>query len=133
MLPRLHRSAYAKFRCGVAPLRIETGRYEGLRLDERHCFQCTNVVESEEHAPLHCPLYSDIREKLFQAIRSHEVDFDSMSDNMKLSMIPENEKVHVIRSSAKTCHDILVRRTNLIISTTFTMKFFKIVKCVLTV
>jgi hypothetical protein len=25
-----HRSAYAKFRCGVAPIRLETGRYERL-------------------------------------------------------------------------------------------------------
>ena len=116
MLPRLHRSAYAKFRCGVAPLRIETGRYEGLRLDERHCFLCTNVVESEEHALLHCPrgLYSDIRGKLFQAIRSHEVGFDSMSDKMKLSMILGHENVQVIRSCAKTCHDILVRRRTLL-------------------
>ena len=63
------------------PLRIETGRYEGLRLGERRCFQCTNMVESEEHALLHCPLYSDIRERLFQAIRSHEVNFDSMSED----------------------------------------------------
>ena len=27
-MPLRHRSAFAKFRCGVAPLRIETGRYE---------------------------------------------------------------------------------------------------------
>ena len=31
-LPPKHRSAFAKFRCGVAPIRIETGRYEGLEL-----------------------------------------------------------------------------------------------------
>jgi hypothetical protein len=29
MLP-CHRTAFSKFRCSVAPLRIETGRYEGL-------------------------------------------------------------------------------------------------------
>ena len=27
-LPLRHRSAFAKFRCGVAPSKIETGRYE---------------------------------------------------------------------------------------------------------
>jgi hypothetical protein len=27
-IPSRYRSAFAKFRCGVAPLRIETGRYE---------------------------------------------------------------------------------------------------------
>ena len=30
IMPKNHRSALCKFRCGVAPLRIETGRYEGL-------------------------------------------------------------------------------------------------------
>ena len=30
-LPLRQRSAFAKFRCGVAPTRIETGRYEGFR------------------------------------------------------------------------------------------------------
>ena len=29
-LPYGHRSAFAKFRCGVAPLRVETGRYENV-------------------------------------------------------------------------------------------------------
>jgi hypothetical protein len=36
-LPFSHRSAFAKFRCGVAPLRIETGRFENLRIEERIC------------------------------------------------------------------------------------------------
>ena len=30
ILPPSHRSSFAKFRYGVAPLRLETGRYEGL-------------------------------------------------------------------------------------------------------
>ena len=28
--PMKHLSAFAKFRCGVAPLKLETGRYEGF-------------------------------------------------------------------------------------------------------
>ena len=38
VLNRQHRSTLAKFRCGVAPLRIETGRYERLTLEQRVCF-----------------------------------------------------------------------------------------------
>ena len=49
-LPFRHRSALAKFRCGVAPLRIETGRYERLPLESKLCSQC-NLVENE------CMLY----------------------------------------------------------------------------
>ena len=29
-IPGKYKSAFAKFRCGVAPLKIETGRYEGI-------------------------------------------------------------------------------------------------------
>ena len=34
ILSRRHRSAYAKFRCGVAPIRLETGRYERLNVEQ---------------------------------------------------------------------------------------------------
>ena len=51
ILPLRHRAAFAKFRCGVAPLRIETGRFENIPLDERNCLFC-NVIESESHALL---------------------------------------------------------------------------------
>ena len=59
MMPRGHRAAFSKFRCGVAPIRVETGRYERLALEDRHCFNCTNQVEDEEHVLLHCPIYQE--------------------------------------------------------------------------
>ena len=59
MMPRGHRAALSKFRFGVAPIRVETGRYERLALEERHCFICTNQVEDEEHVLLHCPMYHE--------------------------------------------------------------------------
>ena len=40
ILPPRHRAAFSKCRCGVAPLRIETGRYEGLAEDLRLCTFC---------------------------------------------------------------------------------------------
>ena len=45
--PFSHRSAFAKFRCGVAPLRIETGRFENLRIEERICCFCSDFIEDE--------------------------------------------------------------------------------------
>jgi len=59
-----HRSSLAKFRCGVAPLRIETGRYEKLPVHERKCPFCKTVVESELHALLNCPMYTFDRQVL---------------------------------------------------------------------
>ena len=110
VIPRMHRSAYAKFRCGVAPLRIETGRYERLQLYERCCFHCANKIESEMHALLECPLYDDLRYRLFSVIAREILNFGSFSDDEKLSVILGSENIKVIRISAKTCHDILARR-----------------------
>ena len=45
-LPVHYRSALVKFRCGVAPIRIEIGRYERLALENRLCIHC-NSIESE--------------------------------------------------------------------------------------
>ena len=114
-LSKLHRSAYAKFRCGVAPMRIETGRYEMLQLSNRRCFDCSNVIESEEHVILKCPLYEDLREKLFRAIRSYVFDFNYLSDDLKLPIILGYENIDVKRPSAKTCNYIL-KATDIIIS-----------------
>ena len=66
IMPSTHRSAMAKFRTGVAPLRIETGRYEGLPEAERTCTFCKDHVEDEIHTLFDCHLYNEIRLELFQ-------------------------------------------------------------------
>ena len=60
-MPKAHRSAFAKFRMGVAPLRIETGRYECLSEVERICPLCKEHTEGEFHVLFNCVLYNDIR------------------------------------------------------------------------
>ena len=64
ILPLRHRAVFAKFRYGVAPLRIETDRFENIPLDERKCLFC-DVIERESHALLDCILYTDLRSELF--------------------------------------------------------------------
>ena len=57
-----YRSVYAKFRCGVAPIKIETCRY-GLNrvpVDQRVCETC-NVVEDQFYVMMLCSVYDDIR------------------------------------------------------------------------
>ncbi len=44
-----HRSAIAKFRSGVGLIRLETGCYEHLNVDEWVCSICNTEVESKEH------------------------------------------------------------------------------------
>ena len=43
IIPHKHRSALIKFRCGVAPSRIETGRNENVKENERMCPFCVCV------------------------------------------------------------------------------------------
>ena len=68
-----------KFRIGICPLRIETGRYEqvsknvrGLPEAERTCKCCvhaSDMVENEFHFLLICPAYDCERTKLFDTVR----------------------------------------------------------------
>ncbi len=56
----------AKFRCGVAPIRLETGRYIGEYESARICQLCNlNEIESEEHVIIRCPVYHYYRQQLF--------------------------------------------------------------------
>ena len=107
---RSHRRALAQFRCGVAPIRLETGRYERgrhLPVAERTCYVCKDAVESEVHVILHCPLYSDLREDFFFKV-SPFCDFVLDDDDAKLKFIfscPD-----VARMSARFLSDVLRRR-----------------------
>lgn len=107
---RAHRGALAKFRSGTAPIRIETGRYNGLPLKDRHCFNCSNVVEDEIHVLLHCPCYNTIRkEVLAEACRLNRI-FIYLNDRDKIVYLLSHPEIAVL--SAKTCFSILGRRRN---------------------
>lgn len=117
-LPHSHRSAFAKFRCGTAPIRIETGRYENIPLENRTCFHCSsanlNIIESEIHVLTECPLYCDIRTELFVHAHAEIPNFSMMSNCDKFINLFQNE--NLIKYCAKTCHFILTRRRNVLYS-----------------
>ena len=69
MLSRNNSSALPKFRCGVAPLRIETGHFEHRPVHQRLCFHCNGLVQEELHVVTVCPLYKDLRDTLFAKAR----------------------------------------------------------------
>ena len=111
ILPYRHRSAFAKFRCGVAPLRIETGRYENLNLEDRICPFCRNAcIESEEHVLFECHLYDDIREELIEKAVAVRADFINLPVQNKMIFVFSNPAM--IRCCAKTCFNILHRRSS---------------------
>ena len=107
ILPRNHRSAMAKFRCGVAPIRLETGRYENIEENDRVCFNC-NQVENEMHVILHCPVYNDLRDVLFQHVNNVLQIFNQSNDTEKLNVILSHPEL--VRPAAKFCDQVLSRR-----------------------
>ncbi len=109
ILSRAHRSSFAKFRCGVAPIGIELGRYTNTPLNDRICRQCNSgSIESESHVLLECILYQDIRDSLFVLLSNHIVNFNTLSDKDKLCHILSGDIC--LKECAKTCHKILQRR-----------------------
>lgn len=61
-LPRGLRSVLAQLRSGTLPLKIETGHFHNIKVENRLCEFCNNnVIESEYHFVFCCPLYRELR------------------------------------------------------------------------
>ena len=84
-MPKTYRSALYKFRCGVAPIRIETGRYERLNVTDR----ISNICDNHDAVDV-C---SDFHNFSLEEIALFLFGNDSM-----------------VYKFAKTCYDILARR-----------------------
>ena len=106
-----YRSAYAKFRCGVTPIKLETCRYgfliNRIPVDQRLCESC-NVVEDEFHVIMHCSLYDEIRTQLFSEINNISDQFPMLSTNVQFLQIMSNPQYY--RSASRAMHNILNRR-----------------------
>ena len=113
-MSRAHRSSYAKFRCGVAPIRVETGRYERLNYDDRTCFNCHEKIENEEHVLLEWSLYQCYRESLYDKLSTEFPDILSFTNEEKLSAILSCQNFESIRYCAKICHSILMMRRDIL-------------------
>ena len=108
----MHRFALAKFRCGVAPIRIETGRYEGLDLKSRTCLLCRNAIEDKKHVILHFLQYNYIRQQLFSRAATVNANFIGLNDLDILIFLFTN--VEMIKPCAKTCFHMFQNRPNTI-------------------
>jgi hypothetical protein len=107
-----YKSAFAKFRCGVAPLKIETDRYEGVSIENRTCFNnicnVNNCIENEKHVLLECPVYEDLGCYLFEHACLYNNNFMQLSDDETFVFLFSDENMCFY--SAKICHDILFKR-----------------------
>ena len=97
-LPVHHRSALAKFRCGVAPIRIETERYERLASEDRKCINC-DAIESEKHVICVRPLYKDLWNSLFERAKPVIHNFALLNSEEKMSAVLSNK--HLVKTTAQ--------------------------------
>ena len=110
-LTKLERSHFAQFRCGILPLRVETGRYAGLSVQDRLCNICNlNETEDEIHFLFKCPCYDDLRQTLINKACETETNFMSLNDFEKLRYVVERHYVYL----AKFLVSAMYRRKSLL-------------------
>ena len=109
-MPRAHRSAYAKCHCGTAPIKLETGRYEGLAVEDRICPICQKGVEDEQHVLLECSLYDDIRVQLLRDISTVFSNVYAYSKQEVLKCILGSKNDFIVKKSARGYYMILKKR-----------------------
>ena len=89
------RRILARIRSGTNCLRIETGRWEGLRREQRICWFGCPEIEDEYHFLIKCNLYSDLRQELKENIGEEE--FHKRGLKMLLGEGSEEEIKKVIK------------------------------------
>ena len=118
-----------KFRIGICPLRIETGRYEqvsknirGLPEVKRTCKCCVNdMVENEYHFLLICPAYERERKHLFEVVRNKfsmsHADIDSSIFDIKnlFTRIMESDDSDIINAIADFLDKAFYKRERLLL------------------
>ena len=114
IMPKSHRSAYAKFRCGTAPIKLEVGRYEGLDVKDRICPLCHNGVEDEMHVLLECNVYNDIRCELLKDLSVIHSDILTYSKEEILKCVLNCNTDFIVKKCAKACNAILSLRQQLL-------------------
>lgn len=100
-MKRNERSLLARLRCGILPLRVETGRYIGERVEDRLCRFCTDqCIENEPHFVVKCSFYRHIRSEYFGELFNTN-DFNSKTDSEKL--------VYLINDKSRTLAKYIVK------------------------
>ena len=97
-MSRQQRSLLAKFRGGVLPLHVETGRWQNTPWENRICRVCNqNCVEDEFHFLCICESYNLHRNVLFHRVTVKNADFATFSDEDKFIYLMQFENKEVAR------------------------------------
>lgn len=108
-LSKRQRSLCAQLGSGIFPLHLKTGRYRGVTEEERICIYCDlNNIENEFHFVFYCPLYHELRQRLFN--RCKNIDLMWLSDAERLQWIFVH-KIFALADYLEKAWDIRTKKT----------------------
>ncbi len=100
--------------CGVAPIRVETGRYKRMDEKDRTCLLCDhNIIESKYHVIMPCPVYNEVGGELFTYVAEFEPIFNNINDDEKFVLL--FSATDICFYMAKSCFNILIVRRKMCI------------------
>ena len=105
---RRQRSLVSQFRCGILPLKVETGRYHQIPREFRLCIFCqNNDIEDEIHFFFHCNFYATLRFEYMEKIFDIYPRFPDLDENEKLKICMNSV---LIKDTARFITDCVDKR-----------------------
>ncbi len=103
------RKCFFMLRCGTATLRIETGRYERITVEQRLSEVCdSDNVEDEMHFSIPSNAFTQERTKLFSHVSKFVGNFNELSLEDKFIVLMSDPNICTF--TAKACHDMFNKR-----------------------
>ena len=91
---RMQRSLLAQFKSGILPLKIETDRYQGIKLENRLCKICNlSEPEDEFHFIFRCPALSHARLSMRSGLDISHISLTSDMHTEKLKSLLRSENI----------------------------------------
>ena len=118
LLNRKSRSYMSQFRCGILPLRIETGRYGTNYIpdSERICILCkSGEIEDEYHFVFDCKQYEIYRKELFSVMCNACPDFLNKNRNERMKELMS--KIGIKYFGNYICESFELRKSLLFVAT----------------
>ena len=107
------RSKLAKLRSGTLPLRIETGRFERIDVDERVCKFCDVIppcVETEYHFMFECARYINLRVVFLNHVLRFYPNFVNLEVSQKWDIVM-NDKTIIAKTGHYICNAMELRNS----------------------
>lgn len=97
-----YRKWLSKFRISNHKLAIESGRYFGIKLEDRICKLCTSdTVEDEKHFLVDCTHYNEVRDEFYRVLKQNSDSFQTLSKEHKFIWIMMSRTPPIVKALTK--------------------------------